>query len=139
LSARRCSRHFIPHPSYFLPLFATAGFVVNRYIKSCKPTLTVESALRLADEQKLGSVRCFLEGKTRREGKARRLFVVNALASDRFQLLTQLCHVPAGSNVGEPDFVGEGGDEFVTAGGEFGGDTAFALIETGEDQQATIC
>src|SRR5205809_7181096 len=33
----------------------------------------VESALRFADEQKLGEVRCFLEGKTRREGKARRL------------------------------------------------------------------
>jgi hypothetical protein len=37
-------------------LFPAAGFVVNRYIKSCKPTLTVESALRFADEQKLGNV-----------------------------------------------------------------------------------
>jgi hypothetical protein len=35
-------------------LFSAAGFVVNRYIKSCKPTLTVKSALRFADEQKLG-------------------------------------------------------------------------------------
>jgi hypothetical protein len=38
----------------------------------------------------------------------------------------------------EPYFVGEGGGEFVAAGGEFGGDAAFALVKTGEHQQATI-
>ena len=37
---------------YLLPF---TGFVVNRYIKSGKPTLTVKSALRFGDEQKLGN------------------------------------------------------------------------------------
>ena len=39
--------------------------------------------------------------------------------------------MPAGGDVSEPDFVSQRGDEFVAAGGEIGGDAAFALVETG--------
>ena len=67
-------------------LFAAAGFVVSRDIKSCKPTLTVESALRFADEQKLSDVRCFLESETRREGKARRLTSVSQRLGQELRL-----------------------------------------------------
>ena len=44
----------------------------------------------------------------------------------------------AGGDVGEADFVGEGGDEGVAAGGEFGGDALFGGGEGGEDEQASF-
>jgi len=37
-------------------LFITAGFVVNSHIHSGEPTFTAESALKFADEDKLGNV-----------------------------------------------------------------------------------
>ena len=36
------------------------------------------------------------------------------------------------------NLVGQGGDKFVAAGGEVGGDAAFGLGEDGEDQQAAV-
>ena len=36
------------------------------------------------------------------------------------------------------DGVGQGGDEFVAAGGEAGGDAAFGVGEDGQDQQAAV-
>ena len=42
-----------------------------------------------------------------------------------------------GSDVGEADFVGEGSDQSVAAGGEFGGDALFGGGETGEEEQAS--
>ena len=44
----------------------------------------------------------------------------------------------SGGDVGEADFVSEGGDEGVAAGGEFGGDAFFGGGEAGEDEQATF-
>jgi hypothetical protein len=41
--------------------------------------------------------------------------------------------------VGEPDFVGESSDEFVAAGGKFGGGALLGSGETGENQKATAC
>ena len=43
----------------------------------------------------------------------------------------------AGGDVGEIDFVGEGRDEGVAAGGEFGGHALFGGGEGGENQQAS--
>jgi len=39
--------------------------------------------------------------------------------------------------VGEPGFIGEGGDEFVAAAGEVGGDAGFGFGEGGEEEQAS--
>jgi len=42
-----------------------------------------------------------------------------------------------GRDVGEAGFVGEGGDEFVTAAGEVGGDAGFGFGKGREEKQAT--
>jgi hypothetical protein len=41
-------------------------------------------------------------------------------------LLAQVLHLVAGADVCAPDFLGEGGDEVVAAGGELGSGTAQA-------------
>ena len=40
--------------------------------------------------------------------------------------------------MGEPDFIGQGGDEFVSAGGKCGGDAILCGGETGENQKTAI-
>lgn len=47
-------------------------------------------------------------------------------------------HLATGRDVGEPDLIGEGGDEFVAAGGEFFRGATFLRAETGKNQQPTI-
>src|SRR5439155_5618100 len=50
--------------------------------------------------------------------------------------LGELFHPTAGGDVGKPDLVGEGGDEFVAAGGEVRCGTAFVFGEARKNQQA---
>ena len=40
--------------------------------------------------------------------------------------------------MGEPDFIGQGGDEFVASGGKSGGDAVLSGGETGKNQEAVI-
>ena len=54
------------------------------------------------------------------------------------QAMGEAFGLAAGGDVGEPDFVGEGGDDLVAAGGEFGGDAGGGLGEAGEDEQASV-
>ena len=44
----------------------------------------------------------------------------------------------AGGGVRHKNLVGQGGDKFVAADGEVGGDAAFGLGKEGEDQQAAV-
>ena len=53
-------------------------------------------------------------------------------------MVREVFGLAAGGDVGEAGFVGEGGDEGVAAGGEFGGHALFGGGEAGEDEQAAF-
>ena len=50
----------------------------------------------------------------------------------------ELIRLPTGGDVGETDFVREGGDEGITADGKIGGYALFRGSEAGEDEEAPL-
>ena len=54
------------------------------------------------------------------------------------KLSAQLGDVATGRGVKDDSFVGQGGDEFVAAGGEFGRDASVLGVETGEKEQTIL-